>query len=177
MREILRFRKNEMVKKINELEGYENVRDEFVVTSFGRVANINTGKDITRKEKNTNDYVRVSLYAKDGQMISAVVHRLVALAFIENDDPEKTEIDHINRKKYDNRKSNLKWITPQKNRKRRKVKKYYCIVYNNENKIMKSYNSISKCAKDMKKSYHKIYRIKLTGRQKIKDTKVYFIER
>ena len=43
-------------------------------------------------------------------------HRLIALQFIKNDDPDtKTEIDHINRIKTDNRIENLRWVSHQEN--------------------------------------------------------------
>lgn len=47
---------------------------------------------------------------------TALVHRLVAEAFLEK--PEnKTEIDHINRNKEDNRVENLRWVTREENMK------------------------------------------------------------
>ena len=37
-------------------------------------------------------------------------HRIVALQFIPNDNPEKNQVDHINRIKTDNHISNLRWV-------------------------------------------------------------------
>ena len=43
-------------------------------------------------------------------------HRVIAFQFIENDDPEtKTQIDHINQIRTDNRIANLRWCTPSEN--------------------------------------------------------------
>ncbi|KAA6382444.1 MAG: hypothetical protein EZS28_022028 [Streblomastix strix] len=44
------------------------------------------------------------------------IHRLVALQFIPNDDPEsKTQVDHQNHVKTDNSIVNLRWVTPSQN--------------------------------------------------------------
>ena len=43
------------------------------------------------------------------------IHRLVALAFISNDDPKKTLVDHINGNRCDYRIENLRWATPKQN--------------------------------------------------------------
>ena len=43
-------------------------------------------------------------------------HRLIALQFIPNDDPEHmTQVDHINKHRDDNHIENLRWVTPSQN--------------------------------------------------------------
>ena len=60
-------------------------------------------------------YVCVSLKRK-----IQLKHRLIAFQFIENDDPEnKTQIDHINRNKNENRIEKLRWCTVGENVKNR----------------------------------------------------------
>ena len=62
---------------------------------------------------NGGGYVCVSLKRK-----CQLKHRLIAFQFIDNDDHEnKTQIDHINRNKCDNRIENLRWCTHSENQK------------------------------------------------------------
>ena len=83
-----------------------------------------------------NGYLNVSLW-KDGREKRFYVHRLVAQAFIKNDDDSKTIINHIDECKQNNKVSNLEYCDYQynstyndihlrrKNGKRRKIKHLY----------------------------------------------------
>ena len=63
---------------------------------------------------NEDGYAVISLNTAEGKRKTEKVHRLVALAFIEN--PEnKTEVNHINCIRNDNRVENLEWVTHAEN--------------------------------------------------------------
>ena len=70
------------------------------------------------------------------------VHRLVAFAFVRNDDPiNKTEINHIDENKLNNRWDNLEWCTRAYNQ------KYYANRHNPRTIVYCKY-----CGKEMSKS-------------------------
>ena len=83
------------------LEGF------YSVSSFGSVYSIRSGK--TLKQKNSSGYKRVCL-SVCGKRKDVLVHRLVALAFIDNPEKKPT-VNHINENKCDNRVENLEWAT------------------------------------------------------------------
>jgi hypothetical protein len=51
------------------------------------------------------------------------MHKMVALAFIENPDPiNKVLVDHVNHNVYDYRVSNLRWLSHSENSRKRNPK-------------------------------------------------------
>lgn len=117
-----------------DIDGYDGA---YQVSDLGRVRSKKYGYwRVMKPIKSSNGYLHLDL-SKDGKNNTFSVHRLVASAFIPNDDETKTQINHINECKSENRVSNLEWCTPQynmtynnlpfrkKNSKRLKIKDLY----------------------------------------------------
>lgn len=98
-----------------EVSNLGNVRsvDHFANTSIRNVkARLIKGR-ILKKTIKTNGYYSVDL-SKNGVTNSVSVHRLVAVAFVENVSQCKV-VNHINGIKTDNRPENLEWVTYKEN--------------------------------------------------------------
>lgn len=85
----------------------------YEVSTKGRVRNVKTGR-IMKLHINHRGYLKLNLYVNKKRM-NFTVHRLVALAFIPNNDTEKTEVNHIDENKTNNCVENLEWVTPKEN--------------------------------------------------------------
>ena len=73
---------------------------------------------------NTGGYLHCKLNGK-----RYLHHRIVALQFIENDDPDnKTEVDHIDRVKTNNNISNLRWVTRSQNIRNRNSTRNHAVL-------------------------------------------------
>lgn len=63
---------------------------------------------------NNRGYLQIKLIAANGKRKGELVHRLVALHFVDN--PEgKPEVNHINHIRDDNRFENLEWVSKSEN--------------------------------------------------------------
>jgi hypothetical protein len=90
-----------------QVDGYEN----YEVSSFGKVRNKNTGRILKPACKGGYMYVGLSL---NGKIKTTGLHRLVALAFIEN--PEnKPHVNHKDKNRSNNNIFNLEWCTAMEN--------------------------------------------------------------
>lgn len=87
----------------------------YSVSDNGEIVNNRTGRTLKQFDNNRG-YLKVSLVDEDGKQRNMSVHRLVAIAFVTNDNPElKTQVNHINENKHDNNAGNLEWVTPSEN--------------------------------------------------------------
>ena len=90
------------------------VYDNYEVSNMGNVRSLK-GKIKLLKPHSVGGYLQISL-CKNGKRKYHYIHRLVALMFIENDEPTvKTEVNHISEVKTENTVENLEWCSPKQN--------------------------------------------------------------
>jgi len=142
-----------MKVRINNIPEYSKVSNNYWITDSGLVLSERKGmKPLALKKtkptyKSRNRYLEVCVVQLNPcKKLYVKVHRFVALAFVDNDDPiHKTEVNHINQDGYDNRASNLEWTTPSQNSRWSNAKKVYCYDMNG---LVKIYESVADVKKD-----------------------------
>lgn len=92
-----------------------NISTSYYVTEDGKCYNNITGKYLKGQINCRNGYLSYYLTMPNGDKTRQYAHRLVAQAFIPNDDKRKTEINHIDGDKTNNCSDNLEWVTPKEN--------------------------------------------------------------
>ena len=101
---------------------YKGYNTQYLVGSNGHIIDLSRNKEL-RTEIMYNGYVSVDLKLYDQENLSdkpkkysTFLHRIVALTFVYNDDPEnKTQVDHLDGNKENNQANNLEWVTPKEN--------------------------------------------------------------
>lgn len=108
--------KTEIWKPIVGFEGL------YEVSNIGRVKSLkrNTTSGRVLSQALNRGYMSVVL-CKNGKHYNAKVHRLVAMAYIQNPNKKK-EVNHIDGNKTNNRAENLEWVTASENAKHARLK-------------------------------------------------------
>lgn len=115
-----------------DVKGFEN---KYAISNLGRLKN-KLNNHIYKFTNKNGDYFSVILYDNFHKKHTRI-HRLVAEAFIPNP-LNKSQIDHIDFNKQNNRVDNLRWVTGKENIKNNiEANKFYYVGYYNKNKINK----------------------------------------
>jgi hypothetical protein len=102
-----------------DIQGYEGL---YQVSNTGRVRSLDKTRAIGKNKRiikgrilkiKQANYCHIQL-VKNGQNFHALVHRLVATAFIPNSEGKKT-VNHKDCNKHNNRVENLEWVTQAEN--------------------------------------------------------------
>lgn len=151
-----------------KIKGYE---DKYMVSDFGSVKNINTGK-LMSVQVSKLGYSHINLW--DGAKYNkAYIHRLVALHFIPNT-LNKPEVNHLDFNPRNNAYSNLEWVTESENRLHSSniknvwgfaKEKVPVLCINKRGNIVNTYKSISDAERDTKIPQQNISKV-ISGERK-----------
>lgn len=90
---------------------------KYKVSNFGRILNKETMKIKSLRLYSYEDYLFTYLMGDDKILHKVYVHRLIAIAFCLNSDPQtKNIVHHIDYNKTNNRVDNLMWVTDKEHR-------------------------------------------------------------
>lgn len=97
---------------VKDVKGFE---DLFAITEDGKLWSKRTNKFLKQNVSKTGYYtVATRIGGKNGKSICFKIHRLVAIAFIENQH-DKPFVNHKDGNKLNNDVRNLEWCTPLEN--------------------------------------------------------------
>jgi len=107
-------------------------------------------------QSSAKGYKYVTL-STDERRVTVPVHRLVATAFLPNENG-LPDVDHLNGQKHDNHVTNLEWVTHQDNcqRARQSCKPSHSVAVTDGEHV---WSSMTLCAKELNTSKHKVFTV------------------
>jgi hypothetical protein len=97
------------------MENYKVIKDypDYAISRDGEVFSLRFNRKL-KPARNSFGYIIVCLYKKNCRKKTIKIHRLVAVAYIDNVN-NYPQVNHINGIKTDNRVENLEWCTASQN--------------------------------------------------------------
>ena len=101
------------------MEKYKQIfNTRYEISNKGNVRSKITNTILTLRPGKTSPYLMARLHLGKGEIKNYMVHRLVAMHFIENNLPEiRTQVNHKDGNKLNNCSENLEWVSPKENMK------------------------------------------------------------
>ena len=88
--------------------------DNYEISNKGKLRNKFTGL-ILKTAVDRYGYEKVHIVKSDKSNYFTTIHRLVALAWLDNNDDNKLQVNHIDGNKLNNELSNLEWVSAREN--------------------------------------------------------------
>lgn len=128
----------------------DNIRTSYYITEDGKCYNSNTGKYLKGQENYKNGYFSYNLTMPDGSKKRCFAHRLVALAFIPNDDKNKNQVNHIDGNKLNNCVDNLEWVTQSENQQhalKHELRAFdHVFCFNRDKRLVAEYKNVTEAS-------------------------------
>ena len=124
-------------------------KEPYWISNYGNVKNIKTGNTLKGSVLQQNGYRMFHLRQINEHQLG---HRMVALIFIENNDPTRNQVNHKDSNKLNNRVDNLEWVTAKENihhsflngAQRHQMKPIYCFTLDGQ--FINKYNNAIEAA-------------------------------
>lgn len=95
-----------MIEQWKVVEGYSRYK----VSNLGRLWDTKRDVEVAQQISGNPQYKYVNVQRDDGERKFERLHRFVAIAFVEGRSEEFNIVDHIDRDKFNNHHSNLRWV-------------------------------------------------------------------